>query len=109
MDLRQNHATTLIGASGVHLPIIFVLVPVRQVFTDLGADANNVAKVTFVQQRLESLQAGVKTEVVANVKQQLLLRHQSQQFFDPVQVTGEWLLHEHRNASLGTSQLRSGS
>ena len=44
MDLRKHHATSQVGARGVHLPVVLIGMPTGKIFADRGADSQQIAE-----------------------------------------------------------------
>ena len=96
MNLREHDSATEIGARRVHVSIVLVRVPFRQIFPDDDPGRDDISHGSFLEQSMEVLKARVKPQLVADEADESLPLCELDEFVGPVQNVGQGLLNKKR-------------
>src|SRR6266702_901418 len=92
--LRENDATTEVGAGRIHNPVVLIGMPVREILTYGGADAQQIPQNAGANNLCEAGNTGMEAELVAHHGNALMVASQIDQLPGAIERIGQRLLQK---------------
>jgi len=101
VNLRNEHAATLVAPGRMIAAVVLVFVPVGHVFTEDHAASDEVADEAIAEPALEFLEPGMKSQLIGYETDEALFANGACEAVETGQFVGDRLLDEEMAARLG--------